>query len=570
MKVFNKIPASVWVVAVVALLAMCCAQADGAGAATPEKPGSAVLVSQMVVLFMVVGLGMLLGKIRIFGVSFGSSGVIFAALGFGAWGFTIPGGVSTLGLVLFVYCIGLAAGPTFFRVFAQHGASMAQQGVVIVMTGLATALAFAWLAGIPTPLAAGVFAGAMTSTPALASALDALKQDPMVSVGYGVAYPCGVVGIVLFVQLVPRLLRVNLDDEARRLGAVAAGRRIVRKAIEVANPSLYGRRIGENAFIATQRCQISRVGEGERFLPVTPETCFAEGQIVLAVGEADQLPALIDYLGRASERRLQMDSEQQRMKVVVTSKEMLGKELGELNLLNRFGVTVTRLERNEVTAVPRVDTEVQYADVLTAIGEAKGIKEFAEFAGHRTRALDETDIISLVAGMALGLVVGMAPIGISDRFTFTLGAAGGPLLVALVLSHFGNLGALRGRVPRAARMLMSEMGLVFFLAGAGVQAGGQFVQVMREYGVILPVMGLFVTTLPLAAGYLFARYRLKLNLLQTLGATCGGRTCTPGLGAIAAKTDSEIPIISYATVYPVALILVTLSAQIIAQVLPRL
>jgi len=119
-------------------------------------------------------------------------------------------------------------------------------------------------------------------------------------------------------------------------------------------------------------------------------------------------------------------------------------------------------------------------------------------------------------------------------------------------------------------MLMSEMGLVFFLAGAGIQAGGQFVQVMREYGAILPVMGLFVTTLPLAAGYLFARHRLRLTLLQTLGATCGGRTCTPGLGAIAAKTDSEIPIISYATVYPVALVLVTLAAQIIAQVLPRL
>ena len=568
MHVFHKISASVWVLTTLLLLGALCAHADGIGA--PEKPGSAALVSQMVVLFLVVGLGMLLGKIKIFGVSFGSSGVIFAALGFGAWGFTIPGGVSTLGLVLFVYCIGLAAGPTFFRVFAQHGASMAQQGVVIVATGLGTALLFAWLAGIPTSLAAGVFAGAMTSTPALASALDALKQDPMVSVGYGVAYPCGVVGIVLFVQLVPRLLRVNLDEEARRTGATVPGRRIERRAIEVVNPSLFGRRIGENAFIATQRCQISRVGEGDRFLPVTPETCFAEGQIVLAVGEADQLPALIDYLGRVSDRYLQMDSERQRMKVVVTSKDMLGKPLGELNLLNRFGVTVTRLERNEMTAVPRMDTEVQYADVLTAIGEPAGIREFADFAGHRTRALDETDIISLVAGMSLGLLAGMMPIGISGHFTFTLGAAGGPLVVALVLSHFGNIGALRGRVPRAARMLMSEMGLVFFLAGAGIQAGGQFVQVMREYGAILPVMGLFVTTLPLAAGYLFARYRLKLNLLQTLGATCGGRTCTPGLGAIAAKTDSEIPIISYATVYPVALILVTLSAQIIAQVLPRL
>jgi len=546
------------------------ALADAAAAPAQKSAADELLGNPMIALFAVIGAGMLFGRIQVFGVSFGSSGVIFSALLLGGVGYGIPAGIGNLGLVLFVYCVGLTAGPTFFRVFKQEGANLAKLGAVIILAGAATTVVCAWLFKVPVDLAAGVLAGSMTSTPALASALDALNHNPNVSVGYGIAYVYGVVGVVLFVQLVPRMLGYNLEEEVRRAGKGGGGRRIERVVIEVLNPGLFGKLISENSFTATQRCQISRVGKGDRFVPVTPDTRFEEGQILMAVGEDDRLPALVEFIGRKSDRKLFLDIETERLRVVATSPQVLDKTLRELNLLNAFGVTITRVERNTVAIVPQADTVLQYGDVLTAIGEPKGLQGFAAFAGHRTRALDETDIISLAVGISLGLLIGMIPLGLPGGRSFSLGAAGGPLMVALVLAHFGSIGGIRGHVPRAARMLMTEMGLVFFLAGAGVQAGGQFMEVLRQQGPSLLVMGFFVTTVPMLVGYIAAKRFLRMGILETLGAICGGMTCTPGLGALSSKIDSDIPAISYAAVYPVALILVTLAAQIVVQVLPGL
>ncbi len=546
------------------------ALADAAAAPAQKSAADELLGNPMIALFAVIGAGMLFGRIQVFGVSFGSSGVIFSALLLGGVGYGIPAGIGNLGLVLFVYCVGLTAGPTFFRVFKQEGANLAKLGAVIILAGAATTVVCAWLFKVPVDLAAGVLAGSMTSTPALASALDALNHNPNVSVGYGIAYVYGVVGVVLFVQLVPRMLGYNLEEEVRRAGKGGGGRRIERVVIEVLNPGLFGKLISENSFTATQRCQISRVGKGDRFVPVTPDTRFEEGQILMAVGEDDRLPALVEFIGRKSDRKLFLDIETERLRVVATSPQVLDKTLRELNLLNAFGVTITRVERNTVALVPQADTVLQYGDVLTAIGEPKGLQGFAAFAGHRTRALDETDIISLAVGISLGLLIGMIPLGLPGGRSFSLGAAGGPLMVALVLAHFGSIGGIRGHVPRAARMLMTEMGLVFFLAGAGVQAGGQFMEVLRQQGPSLLVMGFFVTSVPMLVGYIAAKRFLRMGILETLGAICGGMTCTPGLGALSSKIDSDVPAISYAAVYPVALILVTLAAQIVVQVLPGL
>ncbi len=546
------------------------ALADAAAAPAQKSAADELLGNPMIALFAVIGAGMLFGRIQVFGVSFGSSGVIFSALLLGGVGYGIPAGIGNLGLVLFVYCVGLTAGPTFFRVFKQEGANLAKLGAVIILAGAATTVVCAWLFKVPVDLAAGVLAGSMTSTPALASALDALNHNPNVSVGYGIAYVYGVVGVVLFVQLVPRMLGYNLEEEVRRAGKGGGGRRIERVVIEVLNPGLFGKLISENSFTATQRCQISRVGRGDRFVPVTPDTRFEEGQVLMAVGEDDRLPALVEFIGRQSDKKLFLDIETERLRVVATSPQVLDKTLRELNLLNAFGVTITRVERNTVAIVPQADTVLQYGDVLTAIGEPKGLQGFAAFAGHRTRALDETDIISLAVGISLGLLIGMIPLGLPGGRSFSLGAAGGPLMVALVLAHFGSIGGIRGHVPRAARMLMTEMGLVFFLAGAGVQAGGQFMEVLRQQGPSLLVMGFFVTSVPMLVGYIAAKRFLRMGILETLGAICGGMTCTPGLGALSSKIDSDIPAISYAAVYPVALILVTLAAQIVVQVLPGL
>ena len=527
-----------------------------------------ILSNHIIALFAIVGLGMLLGKISVFGLSLGNSGVIFVALAFGAWGYAIPSEAGTFGLLLFVYCVGITAGPVFFRAFVQQGSNLAKLSVLLVVAGGATTYLCAKLVGIPADLAAGVFAGSMTSTPALAAAMDALPEGSRVSIGYGIAYPFGVVGVVLFVQMLPRFLHVDLDEEGHRLSSQSKQRPDIERAlIEVCNPSVFGRKVTDVPFIEAARCQVSRVLQGEEVRPITPDTAFEEGMCVLAVGDADRLPDLVDFLGKRSSRRYFMDVERQRMRVVATSREVVGKTLRELNLLNHFGVTISRIERRDIGFVPRADTVITRADVMLSVGEPESLQAFALFAGHRARVLDETDLISLMFGLVAGMIVGMIPIGLKGTQSFTLGFSGGPLLVGLVLGHFGHIGQIRGHIPRAARNLMTEIGLVFFLAGAGTKAGAQFLAVLREYGAALPLMGVAVTLAPMAVGYAFARYALKLNILQSLGGVCGGMTSTPGLGIITSKTDSDIPATSYATAYPVALILMTLLAQLLVAAL---
>lgn len=528
----------------------------------------AVLGNPLITLFLVVGLGLLLGKIRLFNISLSSSGVIFVALAFGALGYHIPPNAGNVGLVLFVYCIGISAGPGFFRAFVEQGADLAKLSVLLVALGAVTVTGLSWLAGLPAELAAGLFGGALTSTPALASAMDAASDPTIVSIGYGIAYPFGIIGVVLFVQLLPRLVRADLTEEARLYEMIAKGRRnIERVLIEVTNSNVFGKKINEVHFLKHSRCLISRVMRQDHLDPVAPDTVFEEGQLVLAVGDDDRLGDVVDFLGRRSKKRYVLDMETERMKVVVSSPEMTGKSLRALNLLTNYGVTISRIIRNDIEFVPDADTTVFKSDVLVSVGEPEALKRFAAFAGHRARALDETDVISLTVGITAGLILGMIPFDLPGGRSFSLGLAGGPLLAGLVLGHFGRIGAIRGHIPRAARILMTEIGLVFFLAGAGIQAGEHFLEVVRQYGPILFVIGALTTLLPMIAGYFYARRVLKITLLQTLGGVCGGMTSTPGLGVLNAKTDSEVPAISYATAYPVALILMTFFAQIVLSLL---
>ena len=552
--------------AIISLLVGC-----GAVFAAADEKAPAIdmiLGDPLVALFLVVGLGLLAGKIRIAGISLGSSAGIFVALVFGAFGYHIPANAGNVGLILFVYCVGIAAGPGFFRAFIEQGADLAKLSVLLVALGALTVTVLSWLAGLPPELAAGLFGGALTSTPALAAAMDAAPDPAIVSIGYGIAYPFGVIGVVLFVQLLPRLVRADLVEESRLYGMIAQGRRsIERVLIEVTNPGVFGKKIHEVHFLKHSRCLISRVMRQDRLDPVSPDTVFEEGQLVLAVGDDDRIGDVVDFLGRRSKKRYVLDMETERMRVVVSSPEMVGKSLRNLNLLTRFGITISRIIRNDIEFVPDADTNIFKSDVLVSVGEADALKRFAACAGHRARALDETDVISLTMGITAGLMLGMIPIGLPGGRSFSLGLAGGPLLAGLVLGHFGHIGAIRGHIPRAARLLMTEIGLVFFLAGAGIQAGGHFLEVVRQYGPILFGIGALTTLIPLVVGYFFARRVLKITLLQTLGGVCGRMTSPPGLGVLTSKTDSEVPAVSYATAYPVALILMTFFAQIVLSVL---
>ena len=513
-------------------------------------------------LFVAITGGLLLGRIKLAGLSLGASGVIFAALLLGHLGYSIPAGVGPLGAVVFIYCVGLRAGPGFFRGFARQGRKMAMLAALVILLAAATAAIVARFVHLPVDLAAGMFAGALTSTPGLAAALERLPADSDAPVAYGVSYIIGLLAVVVFVQLLPRLLRQDLEQLGQSPeGEDQAESQIVRRLVEVANPAVTGKKLGDLLIIGESSCQVARVLRGNRLVPITSDLTLQGGEHLLLIGKEARLAALIPLLGKPSNKTdYVMDTERERRQVVVSSKNVVGKSLAKLELRTRFGITITRIQRHELEFVPAPQEEVEYGDALNVVGEPEGIERFAEFAGHRTRALHETDILSLGVGLTAGIILGMMKIVLGGK-EFSLGIAGGPLFVGLILGHFGRIGPIVGHLPRAAEMLLMDIGLMFFLASAGTKAGGTLVPILREHGMILSAAGALVAFVPLIAGFWTARHVMKLNLLQILGGLCGGMTSTPGLGIITSKTDSDIPVISYAAAYPVALILVTVVAQ---------
>jgi len=529
-----------------------------------------LLDQPLIALFAIIASGLLLGSITIKGINLGSSGVLFTALLAGHLGYRVPAGIGTLGLVLFVYCVGIGAGGRFFAALAREGADLAKLALVTVGFGGLVTWAGTRLLDLPADLATGIFAGALTSTPALAAATEGLGAAGSrgVSIGYGIAYPFGVIGVVLFVQLLPRLLKLDLEKIAEESRDPAESEeRVETVLVEVTNPNLAGKKIADAGLANFNACQISRIHREGRLTPLEYDDAFEPGQLLLLVGRSREMAIAIDYLGKRSDKQVIKDVENERQLLLVTSRSFAGRSLKEIAPLKNFGIVITRVTRLGLTFVPNSGTVIERNDQVTAVGRADALKNFAAAVGHRSSAIDATDLLSLSAGLTLGIIVGLIPIGLPGSTPITLGLAGGPLLVALLLGHFGRVGRIVGHIPRPTRMLLQELGLVFFLANAGIAGGGSLVETIQSYGLPIFGLGIAVTVIPLMVAWPIARRYFRMNALQSLGGICGGMTSTPALGAITAKTESQIPVVSYVSAYPVALVIMILVAKALVAML---
>ena len=519
----------------------------------------------MITLFAVIASGLLFGSITIKGINLGSSGVLSSALFAGHLGYTIPGGIGTLGLVLFVYCVGIGAGGRFFASVAREGANLAKLALIIVGSGGLLTWAGAKVLELPSDLAAGIFAGALTSTPALAAATEGVSESAHgVSIGYGIAYPFGVIGVVLFVQLMPRILRHDLEAIAAQHEKADTAEDRQNVLVEVTNQNLFGKKIADSGITNLNACQVSRIYKDGQLVPLYNDS-YAEGQLLLLVGRSKEIAIALDYIGQRSSRHLLKDVENERQQLLVTDRKICGKNLRELAPLKQYGVVITRVTRLGLTFVPNASTVIEQNDTLTSVGRRDDLKNFAKAAGHRNNAIDATDLLSLSVGITLGIVAGLMPIGLPGSATITLGLSGGPLFVALILGHFGRVGRIVGHIPRPTRLLLQELGLVFFLADAGIKGGVSLLSTIHEYGLALFGLGLAVTLIPLMIAWPLARKLFGLDPLQALGGVCGSMTSTPALGAITAKTDSQVPVVSYVSAYPVALIVMIVLAKLLIQ-----
>lgn len=519
-------------------------------------------------LFVVVGGGLLLGEISISGIKFGTSMVLLTALVAGHFGVELPPIIGSVGLVLFVYCVGIGAGGRFFRALAREGSALAKLSLGVTVLAAVLTVVVARGFGLPADLAAGIFAGALTSTPALAAADEAMRAGGLHSnlvIGYGIAYPFGIIGVVLFVQVLPRLMRWNLDEPRPAPGSAEG--EIANVLVEVTNPALLGKPIAGSFILERHQCQVSRVLKENHLEPLSPDDVFAQSQRLLLVGERRELDDVVELIGRRAEGRYALNTDRERRRLLVTRRDFAGRTLGEIDPVGHYGVVVTRITRLGLTFVPRRDTVIENLDVLTTVGMESNLAAFSEAVGHRESHMDATDLLSLSVGIAAGVLLGMIPWALPGSKPITLGMAGGPLIAGLLLGHFGRVGAIVGHIPRPTRLLLQELGLVLFLADAGLKGGEHLVETVRSYGAIVFVMGMAVTLIPMLCVIPLGRKILRLSPLQTLGGICGGMTSTPALGALTSKTEAQTPIISYATAYPVALVIMTVLAKIVVSVL---
>ncbi|MBK9126883.1 MAG: hypothetical protein IPM13_03685 [Phycisphaerales bacterium] len=533
---------------------------------------SALLLSPFFVVFAVIALGSLLGALHVRGVSLGPAGVFFVALVAGhflaGFDFRLPHEITELGLVLFVYAVGLTAGPRFFAALRRSGAAFMVVGLSATLVGALVAVVLAVLVGLSAELAAGMYCGATTCTPALAATLDAIRRtvgapteaNPAVAsalVAYGAAYPFSVACVVLTIQLLPRLMRTSAAAAAERFRAEEAAKSppIDQCAFRISNPGLAGRTVEEIQALRVSTAVVCRIRQGGAVQAVRPETVLHVGDVVLAVGTPAELAKLEALFGEVVVDQLSdaggnVTSEQ----LLVSRRSVVGKTLRELAIWERFGVVVTRVRREGVELTPRGNHRLEPGDVLRVVGPPQRILELSNEIGREERRLNETSWVPFAAGVALGAAVGLMPLPFPAGVDLRLGLGGGAFLVALLLGHAGTIGPVRLYVPNAAKHFARELGLVLFLAGAGLGAGQQFVQVFQAAGGSLLLAGAAVTLATVAAAGAVMFLALRWNVLFGAGALSACMTNPPGLVAATNLADSDAASVGFASVYPVALI----------------
>jgi len=534
-------------------------------------------------LFVVIGLGYFLGNIRIRGFSLGISAVLFVGLIFGAIdpaAFVVPEVIYVLGLILFVYTIGLSSGPIFFNLFRRQWLKLT--GVALVATGVAAGGAFAAsrILHISMPVASGLFCGSMTNTPALAAAVEALRGllagKPISpeemraalagpTVGYSIAYPFGVLGLILSMYFVSKGLGINYAKEQERsLRATGIeGENLLSREVRITNPQLIGKKYGEAMLTELTGMVFTRIKRGARINLVTDEVVLGEGDVLVGVGNPDTIHKAELFVGPIVEESVERLSPGIEYRdLVVINRKVVGEPISELSRKVGHPVIVSRIRRGGIHITPQPDTTLEMGDQIRIVTNKDDLERATQIVGNPLRDITETDFLSFSLGLILGVAVGMIPIPIGGHVV-RLGFAGGPLIVALILGRLGRTGPIVWTMPANANLTLRQLGLLCFLAGVGTRGGGSFVHTFMTQGPALLLTGAAITLLSAFLVILFAYKFFGYDMISTYGILAGIHTQPAALAYANAHTGSESPNISYAAVYPVALIAKIILAQVL-------
>ncbi|WP_350343137.1 TrkA C-terminal domain-containing protein [Proteinivorax tanatarense] len=526
-----------------------------------------LLNEPLILLFLIMVIGSLVGQLSIKGVGLGSSGVLFVGMVFGHLGYEVSTIIQNLGLSLFIVTVGLQAGPRFFRMLRTSGVVFGVVSISIIVVAGITTFVVSTVMELPAALSIGIMTGALTSTPGLAAALEA-TGDPIASVGYGIAYPFGVLAVVLFVQLLPKILKIDLmQDLTGKANPIKRSLTPEVMTIEVTKDYLHKKTLKELRLAEGTSVVLSRVIRGNRTIVGLSDTVILKGDRLVAVGNQKDLEQLCNEIGEKVTTNFANHDNVKVRRITVESEEVVGKSLRELALRRKYGVTVTRIERSGFEFNQNAGWRLEQGDILTVVSCEDRLNEAEQLFSRRHLEVTNIHLFSFSLILFVGLLVGMTPIYLPGLGAITLGIAGGPLFVALVIGHFGKIGPIRARFFQPSNQVIGDIGLAMFLAGAGTTAGAGVVDIIQQEGVRLLFAGAVITVVPLVFGFLLGKKIYGLSMIHSLGAMCGGMTSTPGLGALNSLVESEDPAIAYAAAYPFALIFVAIMAQVLVLLL---
>lgn len=526
----------------------------------------------------VITIGVLLGKVKVGGISLGVTFVLFVGIIVGHFGFTatteILHFIRDFGLVIFVFCIGLQVGPSFFSSFKKGGMSLNFSAccVVLLNLGVAVLCYYAWNKHVSLPMMMGVMYGAVTNTPGLGACQEALTQlhynGPQIALGYACAYPLGVVGIIGSMIALRHIFHIDTKKEEEEWNEETeeTHQKPVKIDLEVHNDAIFGKSIKTVTNFLSRPFVCSRIcHEGKISIP-DDDTILNQGDVMLVVCSDEDIEPIIAFIGRKTQMEWEKsNSPLVSRRILVTKTEINGKRLGSLNFPHIYNVSITRVNRSGVDLFANPNLVLQVGDRVMVVGTFDAVERVASVLGNSLKRLNEPNIVTVFVGIFLGILLGCLPIEFPGMPTpVKLGLAGGPLVVAILIGRFGHKIKLVTYTTQSANLMLREIGITLFLASVGIEAGAHFFDtVIHGDGLLYVLMGFLITVIPLLIVGVFDRLYFKTNFYVLVGLLAGTMTDPPALAYANQASGSDAPSVGYSTVYPLTMFLRILVGQLV-------
>lgn len=532
----------------------------------------------MLVYSLIIAIGVALGKIKIFKISLGITFVLFAGIAAGHFGFQVNEKVveflRDFGLIIFVFFIGLQVGPSFFSSFMKGGLTMNILALGVVFLGASTAIIIHFITGTSMSMMVGIMSGAVTNTPGLGAAQQAIKQASEVSsgsdigLGYAIAYPFGVVGIIITMLLIRKIFQIKVEVEQANFEKqlIQSDTQPEKVNITITNPAVFGCKLSEFQHHFVDDAIITRIMHNGVVNAINQDTILNENDTILLVANQRDIFILIKLFGEVSKVDLEavpgvLISKQ----ILVTNNNVSGKSLQSLNLRTKYGVSVTRIYRAGIDLIATPNFHLQKGDKVVAVGDEKSIDIVSKLLGNSIKGLDQPNLVPIFIGISLGVILGSIPFAIGGIPTpVKLGLAGGPLIIAILISKFGYRVNLSTYTTPSSNLIMRETGIVLFLASVGLKSGEKFVDILVSGdGLLWMFYGSLITFLPLLIIGFISKIFLKRNFFEICGLLSGSMTDPPALAFANSIAQSEAPAVTYATVYPLVMFMRIIVAQLL-------